>query len=77
MANKIFVSKDFVVDSKRAPNGASNAFGRTVRWTVPDASANTGGYNNFLQSRKCKSIPVSGKPPASMRTGGLPFTEEK
>ena len=30
----------------------------TVRWTVPATSANTGGYHNFRQRRKCKSSPV-------------------
>ena len=30
----------------------------TVRWTVPATSTNTGGYLNFRQRRKCKSIPV-------------------
>ena len=32
----------------------------TVRWTVAATSSKTGGYNNFRQRRKCKSIPVSG-----------------
>ena len=31
----------------------------TVRWTVPATSANTGGYHNFRQWRKCKSSPAS------------------
>jgi len=30
-----------------------------VRWTSAATSANTGDYNNFLQSRKSKSIPAA------------------
>ena len=51
---------------KDTPTGCSSFFcdgnrtdgSGTVRWTVPATSANTGGYLNFRQRRKCKSIPV-------------------
>ena len=42
-------------------DGDSKTSNATVRWTVAATSANTGGYNYFLQSKKCKRI-SSGSP---------------
>ena len=42
----------------------------TVRWTVPAASANTGGFAYFCQRQKCKRIsptPPSRPPPCQCR----------
>ena len=42
----------------------------TVRWTVPAASANTGGFAYFCQRQKCKRIsptPPSRPPPRQCR----------
>ena len=44
----------------------------TVRWTVPAASANTGGFAYFCQRQKCKRIsptPPSRPPPRQCRRG--------
>ena len=44
----------------------------TVRWTVPAASANTGGFAYFCQRQKCKRIsptPPLRPPPCQCRRG--------